>query len=393
MEIPWPNDSELNDNEFYNRIDDIELITNLITSNPNSTPTLLLTGIRGVGKTTLMKNIKNKLSKDYLVIYIDISKSDAYQEKELNRFTFMELFYDSIIDSCKNKGLKTIDKTIRKIFKTNNIKMEGIINYEHIPIPILKTEKNYAKLSKFVMNLPTQLYEEYKNEIKGVIIFFDEFQILKDLENIDSFLWYIRSNIQEQKHATYILSGSMSIKDEFIEQIAGNNGAFGGRILTLEIKAFSYETTKRYMKEKAPELNFTESGIKQFYTCTKGIPSYINTFANILPQNKKLDDDVIKKEFKQKISILAIHYINIWSRLTLQEQKIITLLLKKPLIRKDIAQKLNVTSGSISKQLLKLKDLMLIEQENKKYKIYDEILKLWLKKYYEENNVYPYRQI
>lgn len=106
-----------------------------------------------------------------------------------------------------------------------------------------------------------------------------------------------------------------------------------------------------------------------------------------------MDDDVIKKEFKQKISILAIHYINIWSRLTLQEQKIITLLLKKPLIRKDIAQKLNVTSGSISKQLLKLKDLMLIEQENKKYKIYDEILKLWLKKYYEENTVYPYRQI
>ena len=255
MEIPWPNDSELNDNKFYNRIEDIELITNLITSNPNSTPTLLLTGIRGVGKTTLMKNIKNKLSKDYLVIYIDISKSDAYQEKELNRFTFMELFYDSVIDSCKNKGLKTIDKTIRKIFKINNIKMEGIINY--------------------------------KNEIKGVIIFFDEFQILKDLENIDSFLWYIRSNIQEQKHATYILSGSMSIKDEFIEQIAGNTGAFGGRILTLEIKAFSYETTKRYMKEKAPELNFTESGIKQFYTCTKGIPSYINTFANILPQNKK----------------------------------------------------------------------------------------------------------
>ncbi len=36
---------------------------------------------------------------------------------------------------------------------------------------------------------------------------------------------------------------------------------------------------------------------------------------------------------------------------------------------------------------------MLIEQKNKEYKIYDEILKLWLKTYYEENKVYPYRQI
>lgn len=393
MEIPWANDSELNENEFYNRTEDINLITSLITSNPNSTPTLLLTGIRGVGKTALMKNIKNILKKDYLTIYIDISKSDAYQEKQLNRFSFMELFYDSIIESCKNRGLKTIDKTLKKIFKTNNISVDKIIDYEHIPIPILKTEKNYGKFANFVMNLPTEIYEEHKNEIKGIIIFFDEFQILKDLENIDSFLWYFRSNIQEQKHTTYILSGSMSLKDEFIEKIAGNNGAFGGRMLTLEIKSFTYETTKKYMKEKAPELKFTENGIKQFYNCTKGIPSYINIFANILPQNKTLTDTTIKQEFKQKISILALHYINIWSRLTLQEQKIITLLLKKPLIRKQIAEQLNVTSGSISKQLLKLKDLMLIEQKNKEYKIYDEILKLWLKTYYEENKVYPYRQI
>ena len=148
---------------------------------------------------------------------------------------------------------------MKKIFKTNNISVDKIIDYEHIPIPILKTEKNYGKFANFVMNLPTEIYEEHKNEIKGIIIFFDEFQILKDLENIDSFLWYFRSNIQEQKHTTYILSGSMSLKDEFIEKIAGNNGAFGGRMLTLEIKSFTYETTKKYMKEKAPELKFTEN--------------------------------------------------------------------------------------------------------------------------------------
>ena len=41
----------------------------------------------------------------------------------------------------------------------------------------------------------------------------------------------------------YIFSGSMSVKDRLIEEIAGSNGAFGGRILTIEIKPFSYETT------------------------------------------------------------------------------------------------------------------------------------------------------
>jgi len=103
MEIPWANDSELNENEFYNRTEDINLITSLITSNPNSTPTLLLTGIRGVGKTALMKNIKNILKKDYLTIYIDISKFDAYQEKQLNRFSFRNYFMIPSLNHVKTE--------------------------------------------------------------------------------------------------------------------------------------------------------------------------------------------------------------------------------------------------------------------------------------------------
>lgn len=34
----------------------------------------------------------------------------------------------------------------------------------------------------------------------------------------------------------------MSFNDMLIEKIAGSNGAFGGRILIIEIKNFSYET-------------------------------------------------------------------------------------------------------------------------------------------------------
>ena len=49
--------------------------------------------------------------------------------------------------------------------------------------------------------------------------------------------------IQKQNNVSYIFSGSMSVKDRLIEEIAGSNGAFGGRILTIEIKPFSYETT------------------------------------------------------------------------------------------------------------------------------------------------------
>ena len=55
------------------------------------------------------------------------------------------------------------------------------------------------------MDLPQQIYEIYKDHIKRVLIFMDEFQILKQLdENVNGFLYYIRSVIQSQKHVGYI---------------------------------------------------------------------------------------------------------------------------------------------------------------------------------------------
>ena len=393
MTIAWGTDNELTDSQFYNRVDDINMISNLLySSTQGSTPTLFLTGIRGVGKTALIRKIKRQFDEEFLVIYADLSKSDAYQDNRFDRESVIRLLYDCIIKECEKKGLKTFDKKIKKIFKTNDISIDKIINYNNLPIPVPEINENYTKLANFVINLPQEIYHEYEKEIKGVFIFFDEFQLLKELnQQLDSFLWFLRSSIQDQKNVAYVLTGSMSLKDEFIEQVAGSNGAFGGSILTLEIKQFSYETTRSYLKEKADHLTFTEDGLKQFYTYTRGIPTYINTFAKCLPPDKLLDKDTLKEEFKHILPLLAMHYINLWYELTNQEQKIITSLIKKPLKRKDLAEKLNVTSGSISKPLKKLQNLILIELDNKEYMIADPILKLWLEDYYDKYQVYPYR--
>lgn len=393
MDIAWGTDNELTDSQFYNRVDDINMISNLLNSSTQgSTPTIFLTGIRGVGKTALIRKIKRQFDGEFLVIYVDLSKSDAYQENKFDRGSVIRLLYDCIIKECEKIGLKTFDKKIKKIFKTNDISIDKIINYNNIPIPIPEMNENYTKLANFVINLPQEIYDEYKSEIKGVFVFFDEFQLLKELDQqLDSFLWFLRSNIQDQKNVAYVLTGSMSLKDDFIERVAGNSGAFGGRILTLEITPFSYETTKSYLEEKAGHLNFTEDGFKQFYNCTRGIPTYINTFAKCLPQNVVLDKDRLKKEFKGILPILAMHYINLWYELTNQEQKIITCLLENPLKRKDLAEKLDVTTGSISKPLKKLQNLILIELDNKEYRIADPILKLWLDDYYDKYQIYPYR--
>ena len=386
--LPLGNDNDLNDTQFYNRVDEISFLSdNLELTKKGSTPTILLTGIRGVGKSALMKKLKKNLQNEYLVVYMDLSAIDKYKKNSLTRFDFMKLFYESIIKSCSESNIITIDTKILKYFKTRNFKLDKINKIPLLPL----TEEDYTKFTTFVMDLPQQIYENYKKQINGVLIFMDEFQILKQLdEDVKGFLWYIRSVIQSQNHIGYIFSGSMSVKDELIADIAGQKGAFGGRILNFEITTFSFDTTKNYLKEKADYLKFTDDGFKRFYKCTKGIPYYINSFARLLPPNEELNEDKIISEFRKSLPYLLIHLTNEWYKLNNQEKRIITSLIEKPLKRIEIANKLEVTSGAIGASLKTLQNKSLIELDNKKYEIYDSIFKEWLKKEYEEKGDYPY---
>lgn len=389
--LPLGNDNDLDDTQFYNRVDEISFISdNLELTKKGSTPTILLTGIRGVGKSALMKKLKKNLQNEYLVVYMDLSAIDKYKKNSLTRFDFMKLFYESIIKSCSESNIITIDTKILKYFKNRNFKLDKIETINKIPLLPL-TEEDYTKFTTFVMDLPQQIYENYKKQINGVLIFMDEFQILKQLdEDVKGFLWYIRSVIQSQNHIGYIFSGSMSVKDELIADIAGQKGAFGGRILNFEITTFSFDTTKNYLKEKADYLKFTDDGFKRFYKCTKGIPYYINSFARLLPPNEELNEDKIISEFRKSLPYLLIHLTNEWYKLNNQEKRIITSLIEKPLKRIEIANKLEVTSGAIGASLKTLQNKSLIESDNKKYEIYDSIFKEWLKKEYEEKGDYPY---
>ncbi|OEC99203.1 MULTISPECIES: ATP-binding protein [Methanobrevibacter] len=390
--LPLGNDNDLDDTQFYNRVEEISFICdNLELTKKGSTPTILLTGIRGVGKTALMKKLKKDFQNDYLVVYMDLSAMDKFKKNELTRFSFMKLFYESIIKALRHSNIITIDTQILKYFKTRNFKLDKLKSVDKIPIPILKSEEDYAKFTTFVMDLPQQIYDDCKDHIDGVLIFMDEFQMLKQLdEDVNGFLWYIRSVIQSQKHIGYIFSGSMSVKDELIADIAGQKGAFGGRILNYELKTFPFNTTENYLKEKANYLKFTDDGIERFYKCTNGIPYYVNSFARLLPPNEELNEKKIISEFKKALPYLLIHLTNEWYKLNNQEQRIITALVEKPLKRIEIANKLGVTSGAIGASLKSLQNKTLIELDKDGYMIYDSIFKAWLKKEYEEKGNYPY---
>ena len=314
-------------------------------------------------------------------------------KKKLTRGSIIKIIYDSIIKASKEFGLRTVDKQIEKYFKTNKFKIDKIIPYEHIPVPLFESEENYARLADFVMELPQKIYEDNSDKLKGVFIFIDEIQLIKDLDNVNKFLWYMRSFIQNQKNVAYLFCGTMSLKDSLINDLNGKEGAFGGRMLTIEIHPFSKQTTINYLKSVPRNLQLEDKAFERFYKCTRGIPYYINIFAKFLPENITLTENNIIELFKDSIDYLAVHFIFMWSKLTFQEQKIIISLLDNPKRRIEIANTLEVTSGSLNRPLNRLLNFDLIEYTNEKYQISDPIFVQWLKNSYQKNGTYPFRSI
>ena len=394
-DLPWGNNQNLTDEEFYNRESELINIKNILHSTSQGhAPDLLLTGIRGVGKTVFLKKLKRELDDEYLVVYMDFSKSKCYQKNQMTITGLMEHFFKELILESKNKGLNTLDKQIEKYFKSNDFKIRELIQIDKIPIPIFSKETNEEKLMDFTLNLPEKIYNENRDKIKGILIFIDEFQIIKELNNYkESFLWKIRSYIQNQRNIAYIFSGSMSLQDKLISEIASQNGAFGGRMISINMNPFEKETVRNYLSEKTPYILFTDDGFDRFYRCTSGIPSYVNIFASLLPVNEQLDDEAIKLYFDKKIQAISSHLINIWARLSFREQTIIIILLEKPLRRIDIANEFGISTGSLSNYLNNLQNQGLIRLNNGVYEVAEPILKRWLELEFKEKGIFPYRII
>ena len=378
---------------FYNRNEEVKRINYLLNSlNESIAQQLLLVGYRGVGKSYLLKKIKKELPDTFLSINIDISQIYSINKSKMIPETILLHFLEEINKEYLEKTGQT-DKIYSKI-KTHLQKLQikdfdfsQSTKISEIPIP--KTQDNYEKLSKFVMNLPQKIVDENEN-INGFIIFIDEFQLLRKLENPDSFFWLIRSFNQNQHNVSYVFTGSISKTSDIIESLNGETGAFGGRLIQISINPFTKEETRDYFKDRLNDITFTDDGFDRFYECTRGIPLYINSFYNVLSQNEVYDEDKIKKTFILNMEQILWKISRIWGSLNDYEKEIVEILLdNKELTWTETYNKISFTRNTFNKYLEDLRNKGIIEYKNKQYYLADKMLITWLKHEKDVNGFYP----
>jgi len=378
---------------FFNRKKDIKKINIQISSIYEDLPNqLLITGNRGVGKTFLLKKILNDTNDRTLTAYIDISKIYSTNKKVTEEEILKEIL-SNIYESLQQRQsvLKNFQDNIKHFIsnvKLHEYEFTDVASIFDIPIP--KIKDNYKTLSKLVMELPQKIVDS-SDEIDGYIIVFDEFQFIKHVENPEAFFWLFRSYIQDQSNVCYIFTGSVSKSADIIEDINGRTGAFAGRMIQIDIEAFTKEETKNYIDEKANELKFTTDGFERFYKCTRGIPAYINTFCNVLDSGKTYDENMIKETFMMKMDQIVIMWLYIWGNLNEYEKTIIKILTDdNELTWNELLKKTGYSKSTLTKYIDSLNNKAILKYSRQNtYALNDKMLETWLKYKKETEGQYP----
>ena len=381
------------DKYFYNRAEDIKKIEYYLNSlEIGISQSLLIRGVRGVGKTFLLQKLKQDSKENFLVSYIDISRIVGIDDTQLTaQSVLLELLdeMNSTIYDKINDG-KKITFLLKKLIDKLKIKDFSFSKGTHIAeMPIPATEDNYKKISKFVMEYPQNVVENIDG-IDGFIIIIDEFQMLKKLENPESFFWLLRSYSQFQSNVSYVMSGSISQTSDAIEMLNGATGAFGGRMIQINIDPFTKHETKSYFNDRFPEITFTDDGFNRFYEYTKGIPMYINSFYNALSSHETYDEELIDYIFLNNMDQILVMWSRIWGTLNKYEKRIICAMLNKDNISwSELERKLDMSPATLTKYIKTLQDKGIIKYYDGKYNFEDLMLKTWLNHEKERTGVYP----
>lgn len=381
------------DKYFYNRTEDIKKIGYYLNSlEMGISQSLLIRGVRGVGKTFLLQKLKRDSKKNFLVSYMDISRIVGFDDTQLTAQSVLLELLDEMNNAIYDKinDGKKITFLLKKLINKLKIKDFSFSKGTHIAeIPIPATEDNYKKISKFVMEYPQNVVEDIDG-IDGFIIIIDEFQMLKKLENPESFFWLLRSYSQFQSNVSYVMSGSISQTSDAIEMLNGATGAFGGRMIQINIDPFTKKETKSYFNDRFPEITFTDDGFNRFYEYTKGIPMYINSFYNVLSSHETYDEELIDYIFLNNMDQILVMWIRIWGTLNKYEKRIIcTMLNKENISWSELERKLDMSPATLTKYIKTLQDKGIIKYYGGNYNFEDLMLKTWLTHEKERTGVYP----
>ncbi len=333
---------------------------------------LILTGLRGVGKTVLLESLKPiAIQNGWFWAGNDLSEAASINEQSLSIRILADLA--PLVSSF------TIEEKEKKII--GFIQTEKIETKLTYPV-LVKIYNNTAGLeSDKLKNVLEVVWQTVKSKVKGIVLAYDEAQILKDRATekqypLSLLLEVFQSLQKKQIPFLLVLTGLPTLFPNLVEARTYAERMFQVIFLDKLTEEESKDAILKPIQTKNCPVTFSEYGISEIIKYSSGYPYFIQFFC-------KDAFDSILQQIKvgvelPTVSIAAIvtkldtdFYSGRWSKVTDRQRELLAVIAKLPTANeeftvKDIAQKsIEVTSkpfrpAYINNMLLKLIEFGLI---------------------------------
>ncbi|MDI6794617.1 MAG: ATP-binding protein [bacterium] len=376
--------------EGENFIDRQELVDDMVRTltNRNVRMGFALYGVRRVGKTSILKEVRRRLRgrDDIVPVYFSI-----WTVAPKNVSTFVKALGSEILNvyqprlSLRYKAgelIKSPVSILRKTIKELKISTRVGEDIEFL-LKFDSRKEEYGDLIKRVFTLPEQLARETDTRC---ILMLDEFPTITDLKNGngkigEEVLGLVRTLYEEQQNTILCISGS--IQKTMATTALSSASPFYRQFLVRKIEPLSNRyarelITRNLRKEIGSEL------LSKIFEVTGGIPFYIQLIGKqieSMPETDKIDD-IIEHTVKEEGDVI---FNEEFCRMSPKEQEIIIAMVKSKVHSpREIANVINEHTDTISKSLDYLQEKGMVEKERRGfYSIIDPVFSLWIDMKYD----------
>ena len=350
-----------------------------------------LTGVRRIGKTSILKEVKKRLEKEgIVVIYISVwnTTPDTLETFIANLFDYtIEAFKDKFPLKMKISNLIKMGRDgINDLLKHLNISIDFGNEIAYTVSYVKGEESDISKATSNIFNLIDRLAEKTKTKC---VLIIDEFPSLIELKIGkkmigSSIIKTIRTINEDYKKTALVISGSFM---HTMQEVALLSSApFYKQLVNLEIDSLEEKAiqdfVKKYLKKK-----ISKNGLDALIEKSSGIPYNLQMLGREL---NKLKEDIIDTSSVSKAidEILQregdIHFKDYLNMMQSTEIKVVkTMAVSDVIGPKEIADAGNMKLNEVTALLQTLLDKGIVrKKERGQYQFTDNMFKTWLNRAY-----------
>jgi len=367
MNNPFSYTSYVVEQSFCNRQKEQKDLMTYIKGSQN----VVLFSHRRVGKTSLIHQVFNKMNQNKAYqnigkLYIDLYGTFTENEfisKLFSGFGQLESRVEKILSIAKD-----VFKSTRFTFSYDPASNSPSIT------PTFENEHKNVLVDEVLTAL-----EKFSQKRKLVVVL-DEFQEIAHYGD-STFEKKLRSKIQGHNNICYIFSGSQ--RHLLLEMFSSQKRAFYKLaepypLALIETRHYEKWITALFKKKK---VTLNKELIRNIISRCENHPMYIQQFLFHFWEKDEISEKNIDSIEKQIIARRTLEFINLWESLTINQRKVLKLIIinnGKKMYQANSLQKINFSNTSqvaIALESLVKKDII---SKNSHYSIQDIMFKKWI---------------